>query len=136
MWRQIRGMGLSYNYRMYCSPESGQMYFQLFKSSQLVQAYQVAREIMVHLSLSLSLSFLFLSLSLSLSLCMIFFIRFYFILPQTGYLSGSTPFDDVQLESAISGVIYEIIEREKTVSDAASDALMCYLKQVDNSHNR
>ena len=77
-------------------------------------------------------------LSFSFSLRTIFKVIFFLhlVLPQTGYLSGSTPFDEVQLESAISGVIYEIIEREKTVSDAASDALMCYLKQVDNSHNR
>ena len=73
-------------------------------------------------------------LSLTFSLHTTFILHF--VLPQTGYLSGSTPFDEVQLESAISGVIYEIIEREKTVSDAASNALMCYLKQVDNSHNR
>ena len=66
----------------------------------------------------------------------IYYFFFIFALPQSGYLSGSTPFDEVQLESAISGVIYEIIEREKTVSHAASNALMCYLKQVDNSHNR
>ena len=42
----------------------------------------------------------------------------------------------MQLESAISGVIYEVIEREKTVSDAASDALVRYLKEVDDSYNR
>ena len=51
-------------------------------------------------------------------------------------MSGSTPFDQVQLESAISGVIYEVIEQEKTVSDAANDALVRYLKEVDNSYNR
>ena len=47
MWRQIRGMGLSYNYRMICRPDNGHLYFQLFKSSQLIQAYRVAKEIMV-----------------------------------------------------------------------------------------
>ena len=57
-------------------------------------------------------------------------------LTQTGYISGTTPFDQVQLESAISGVIYEVIEREKTVSDAAGDALLRYLKEVDDSYNR
>ena len=84
-----------------------------------------------------------LPLSSSIPLSFTFFLQvkiyhffFIFALPQSGYLSGSTPFDEVQLESAISGVIYEIIEREKTVSHAASNALMCYLKQVDNSHNR
>ena len=47
MWRQIRGMGLSYDYSMRCTPESGQLAFNLFESSQLVEAYKVARQIMV-----------------------------------------------------------------------------------------
>ena len=42
----------------------------------------------------------------------------------------------MQLESAISGVIYSVIEQEKTVSDASGDALLRYLKQVENSYNR
>ena len=91
------------------------------------------------LSLFLSLppsSFLYSSFIHFLPTCENYHFFFIFALLQSGYLSGSTPFDEVQLESAISGVIYEIIEREKTVSHAASNALMCYLKQVDNSHNR
>ena len=66
MWRQIRGMGLSYHYRcgrgsgrglitnslsfpysLSISPETGHLSFVLFKSSQLVQAYEVARDIVV-----------------------------------------------------------------------------------------
>lgn len=47
LWRQVRGMGLSYNYRMACYPEQGHLYFQLFKSSQLVQAYKVSKGIVV-----------------------------------------------------------------------------------------
>ena len=47
MWRQIRGMGLSYHYSMSCSPSEGLLYLVLYKSSQLVQAYDVARKILV-----------------------------------------------------------------------------------------
>lgn len=47
MWRQIRGMGLSYNYHMSCHPDQGQLYFHLFKSSQLVPAFKEAKDIMV-----------------------------------------------------------------------------------------
>ena len=57
MWRQIRGMGLSYNYRMNCWPDEGQLYFQLAKSSQLVQAYKVAKEIMVRMGLSVKIGY-------------------------------------------------------------------------------
>lgn len=51
MWRQIRGMGLSYHYSMTCQEENGLLLFLLFKSSQLVQAYEVAREIVVSYTL-------------------------------------------------------------------------------------
>ena len=40
---------------------------------------------------------------------------------QDGYLSGAMSFDAGELESAISSVIFEIIEREKSVSSAASE---------------
>ena len=32
---------------LYCRPEDGLLYFVLFKSSQLIQAYSVAKEIVV-----------------------------------------------------------------------------------------
>ena len=47
MWRQIRGMGLSYHYSMSCSPSEGLLYLVLYKSTQVVQAYDVARKILV-----------------------------------------------------------------------------------------
>ena len=47
MWRQIRGMGLSYHYSMVCSPSQGLLYLVLYKSTQLLQAYNVARKIVV-----------------------------------------------------------------------------------------
>ena len=47
MWRQIRGMGLAYHYSMRCVPSEGLLYLQLYKASQLVQAYDVARKIVV-----------------------------------------------------------------------------------------
>lgn len=96
MWRQIRGMGLAYHYYMFSSPESGLLYFQLFKSAQLIQAYEIARTIL------------------------------------DGFVTGKTPFEHVQLEAAISGVIFEVIDREKTVTAAANQALLCYLQEVDH----
>ena len=36
---------------LYCRPEDGLLYFVLFKSSQLIQAYSVAKEIVVCVSM-------------------------------------------------------------------------------------
>ena len=56
--------------------------------------------------------------------------------PQSGFVTGSTPFEHVQLEAAISGVIYEVIEREKTVEEAAHQAVLSYLQDVDYGHSK
>ncbi|XP_072172090.1 uncharacterized protein C05D11.1-like [Diadema setosum] len=45
MWRQIRGLGFAYHYRMYVRPEEGLLYFQLFKCTHVVSAYRQAKEI-------------------------------------------------------------------------------------------
>ena len=47
MWRQIRGMGLSYHYSMRCKIEEGLLYFILFRSAQVAQAFEVAKKILV-----------------------------------------------------------------------------------------
>ena len=38
---------------------------------------------------------------------------------QNDFISGQTPFEEEQLEAAISGVIFQTIEKEQTVCDAA-----------------
>lgn len=45
MWRQIRGLGLSYHYSMSALPDSGLVKFLLYKSTHLVNAYKQAKEI-------------------------------------------------------------------------------------------
>ena len=47
MWRQVRGLGLAYHYSMYVKPDTGLLYFILFKSTHVVNAYKVAKEIVV-----------------------------------------------------------------------------------------
>lgn len=39
LWRQVRGLGLSYGYSIQLSPSDGMMYFHLAKSAQVVAAY-------------------------------------------------------------------------------------------------
>lgn len=130
MWRQIRGLGLSYHYRfniknmqfffafqmvfltnifriysMFCDPEQGLLYFILFKASHLVKAYEKAKEIMVRTRFTDIHS---LPHFVTLIFC-----------SQDDYLSGNVPFEAVQLESAISSVIFEIIGQEECVGDAS-----------------
>jgi Zn-dependent M16 (insulinase) family peptidase len=93
-------MGLSYHYSLRCSPETGNLSFCLYKSTQLVQAYSVAKEIV------------------------------------TNYVTGANRFDEVQLESAKSCVIYEIVEKEDTPSSAAFQALYSHFCRVPHNHNR
>ncbi|XP_022082849.1 uncharacterized protein C05D11.1-like [Acanthaster planci] len=100
MWKQIRGLGLAYHYRMYCRPEEGLLYFQLFKCTHVVNAYKQALEIV------------------------------------EGYLSGQTTFDPVQLETAISSVLYEVIEREETVASTSHESLLSYFRETDQNYNR
>ncbi|XP_028410939.1 uncharacterized protein C05D11.1-like [Dendronephthya gigantea] len=100
MWRQIRGLGLSYHYSMFCDPGQGLIYFILFKASHLAKAYEKADEIM------------------------------------SDYLSGKVPFEAVQLESAISSVIFEIIGQEESVGDAAFENLLSGLRNVGKDFNK
>ncbi|KAK7094598.1 uncharacterized protein C05D11.1-like [Littorina saxatilis] len=52
------------------------------------------------------------------------------------YLSGETEFSEVELESARSSLIFEIIEEEKTIWDAAQESILCYLRGVEHTHNK
>ncbi|XP_071830473.1 uncharacterized protein C05D11.1-like [Apostichopus japonicus] len=100
MWKQIRGLGLAYHYRMYIKPEEGLLYLQLFKCTHVVNAYRQAKTIV------------------------------------EGYLNKSTLFDNLQVETAISSVLYEIIEREETVSSVSDESLMNYFRNSDKDYNR
>ncbi|KAL4219134.1 hypothetical protein ACF0H5_021716 [Mactra antiquata] len=48
LWRQIRGLGLSYHYSMYVQPETGLLYFILARSTHIVAAYKEGREIVMN----------------------------------------------------------------------------------------
>ena len=47
LWRQIRGLGLSYGYRMQIGPLTNSIVFILAKSTHIFKAFQKAKEITV-----------------------------------------------------------------------------------------
>jgi len=57
-------------------------------------------------------------------------------LVQADYLSGKSVFEQSSLEAAISGVIFEIIEPEQTVSGAADNAIINHFRQLGPAYSR
>ncbi len=55
---------------------------------------------------------------------------------QEGYLSGKTPFSEVELETCKSSLIFEIIEQEQTPSDASGVSLLSYFRGIPADYNR
>lgn len=53
-----------------------------------------------------------------------------------GYINGENSFSQVELESARSSLIFEIIEEEKTVTNVAQQSLLSYFKGVDHKYNK
>eukprot|EP00112_Aurelia_sp_Birch-Aquarium-sp1_P017903 Seg42.13_Seg42.8 transcript_id=Seg42.13_Seg42.8/GoldUCD/mRNA.D3Y31 product="putative protein C05D11.1" protein_id=Seg42.13_Seg42.8/GoldUCD/D3Y31 len=52
------------------------------------------------------------------------------------FISGETPFEEEQLEAAISGVIFETIEKEQTVCDAAFQSMVSTFKGVSQQFSK
>ncbi len=55
---------------------------------------------------------------------------------QDDYLNGKTPFSEVEFDTCKSSLIFEIIEEEKTPSDASHQSLLSYFRGVSKDHNR
>ncbi len=55
---------------------------------------------------------------------------------QTGYVSGRDKFEELEIESAKSCVIYEIIAREKTQSSAARQATLSHFRRVSVDYHK
>lgn len=100
MWRQIRGMGLSYSYNISIQVSEGLLYFILFKSSHVVAAYREAQKIVEN------------------------------------HLQGVDPWDEALLESSRSSLIFELIERERSVAGVAVESLLNYFRGVDMNYSK
>lgn len=100
LWRQIRGCGYSYHYRMSMSPDTSQLTFVLARSTHIFAAYKTAKEIV------------------------------------DGFVSGKTPFDESQVDSARSGIIYQLIAKEQTISSASLMSMISEFKEIDSNFRR
>jgi len=85
---------------MFAKPEEGLIYFLLYKSSHVVNAYKQAKDIV------------------------------------DGYLSGKTPWTEVELESAKSSLIFEIIEKVQTPASASHQCMLADLRGIPLEYNR
>ncbi|KII72531.1 Protein HypA [Thelohanellus kitauei] len=95
LWKKLRGNGLAYTSLIFCEPSDGLIYFKIFKSTDIVNAYIEAIKVM------------------------------------KSYIDGETMMMDHELDSAISGVIFEIVNQENHVSDAALSRMLSQLKGYD-----
>ncbi|XP_060071887.1 uncharacterized protein C05D11.1-like isoform X2 [Ylistrum balloti] len=100
LWRQIRGLGLSYHYGISIDAEKGLLKFLLARSTNITEAYKEGRNIVM------------------------------------GYVNGETPFSTVELESARSSLIFEIIEEEKTLSSVSQLSMLSYFRGISLSYNK
>ncbi len=55
---------------------------------------------------------------------------------QEDYSSGRTSFDQGQVEAAISGVLFEVIEPEQTVSGTAENVVINHFRNLSLTHSR
>ncbi|XP_069695441.1 uncharacterized protein C05D11.1-like [Periplaneta americana] len=100
MWRQIRGLGLSYGYNIVPRPHEALLYLSFNRSTNCVSAYKEAKNIV------------------------------------NAQLTEGAKWDQTLFESAKSSLIFEIIEREKSIGDVVTQSLLSYFKGVDHDYNR
>jgi Zn-dependent M16 (insulinase) family peptidase len=100
MWRQIRGMGLSYHYNISLQVSEGLMYFVLFKSTHVLAAYKEAQNIVEK------------------------------------HINGEEKWDEALLESSRSSLIFELIERVRSVSGVVVESMLNYFRGVDKDYSQ
>lgn len=100
LWRQVRGLGLSYGYSIVPRPHEGLLCLSFYRATNCVSAYKEAKNIV------------------------------------NAQLTAGAKWDQNLFESAKSSLIFEIIEREKSVGDVVTQSLRSYFKRVDHDYNR
>ena len=51
-------------------------------------------------------------------------------------MNGNTPYSEVELETCKSSLIFEVIEKEQTPSDASQESLLSYFRGTPKDYNR
>ncbi|PNF33802.1 Uncharacterized protein C05D11.1 [Cryptotermes secundus] len=100
LWRQVRGLGLSYGYSIVPRPHEGLLYLSFYRATNCVLAYKETKNIV------------------------------------NAQVTAGAKWDQNLFESAKSSLIFEIIEREKSVGDIVTQSLLSYFKRVDHDYNR
>lgn len=100
MWRQIRGVGLSYSYSINLQLTDGLLYLVLFKSTHVAAAYKAAFDIIEK------------------------------------HIKGAEKWDEPLLESSRSSLIFELIERERSIPKVSLESLLNYLRGTDMNYTK
>lgn len=118
MWRQIRGVGLSYSYSISLQISEGLIYFILFKSTHVGPAYKASLDIIdSHIKGGAGCTGKDGGMETDESVA----------------TSGGV-WDESLLESSRSSLIFELIERGKSIPKVSLHSLLHYLQGVDNNY--
>lgn len=98
MWKQIRGVGLSYHYNISLHIHEGMLFFLLFKASHVAAAYKESQAIV------------------------------------SRHVNGSEEWKESLLESCRASLVYELIERERSIPRVAIESLLNHLRGMDMSY--
>ena len=119
MWKNIRGKGLSYGYRMMNNYEDGFLYFSLTKSTHPFQAFGMAKDLVVS--------------SVQFSFCFEFVPDNFF---QNESLKDDFEWDMQEFEAAKSSLIFELVEAEETVASTISNDLVRSLRGLPEDYRK
>ncbi|XP_055703714.1 uncharacterized protein C05D11.1-like isoform X2 [Phlebotomus papatasi] len=107
LWRQIRGQGLVYGYSMVPRPHEGLLYLTFYRTTNVMAAYKETKAIVER--------------------------QIY----DHGSLDESQPrWEPTLLESARSSLIFELIDREKSLGDIVTQCLLSSFKNISIDYNR
>uniref|UniRef100_A0A1B0CSX6 Putative zn2+-dependent endopeptidase insulinase superfamily protein n=1 Tax=Lutzomyia longipalpis TaxID=7200 RepID=A0A1B0CSX6_LUTLO len=107
LWRQIRGQGLAYGYTIIPRPHEGLIYLTFYRSTNVMAAYKETKAIVERQ-----------------------------IYGNDVDEESQSRWEPTLLESARSSLIFELIDREKSLGDIVSQCLLSSFKNISIDYNR